>query len=104
MSASHDTDLTRTIQDIFGGNGAVGLPDELFAQDADAFDRHEPSDDELEAMHAQWRADQLERELADILGEFASLYPRYVALTAELQDINAQQQTFQRVADVLGAA
>lgn len=102
---SHDTDLTRTIEDIFGGVAVgTGLPDELFVQDADAFDHREPSEAELEALHQQWLADQAERELADLLCEFAELYGRYVAKLAELQSISAEQQTYQRVADALGAA
>jgi hypothetical protein len=104
---SHDTDLTRTIQDIFGGNGAVGLPDEIFAgniQDADAFPEWEPTDEDLEQMHREWLADQAERELADLLCEFAELYARYVAKLAEIDGISTEQQTYQRVADALGAA
>lgn len=104
MNTSNDTDLTRTIQDIFGGNGAVGLPDEIFVQDADAFDDREPSEAELEALHQQWLADQAERELADLLCEFADLYGRYVAKLAEIDGIRSEQQTYQRVADALGAA
>lgn len=56
----HDTDSTPSIQDSFGSNGGTALPDEQFI-DADAFADDQPTDDELEAMYADWR-ERLDRE------------------------------------------